>query len=54
MSREPRETIDRLERIATSSGLRMFARIDHAAGDAGQVSVLLAATAPSPPEEVEQ
>jgi uncharacterized protein (DUF302 family) len=29
-----RETIDRLERAATAAGLRIFARIDHAAGAA--------------------
>ena len=38
-----RETIDRLEKIATSRGLRVFARIDHAAG-AAQVGLALRPT----------
>jgi uncharacterized protein (DUF302 family) len=38
-----RETIDRLERIATSKGLTVFARIDHAAG-AAQVGMPLRPT----------
>jgi uncharacterized protein (DUF302 family) len=38
-----RETIDRLERIATAKGLGVFARIDHAAG-AAQVGMALRPT----------
>ncbi|HWE64087.1 MAG TPA: DUF302 domain-containing protein [Chloroflexota bacterium] len=38
-----RETIDRLEQLATSRGLRVFARIDHAAG-AAQVGMALRPT----------
>jgi uncharacterized protein (DUF302 family) len=38
-----RDTIDRLERIATSKGLRVFARIDHAAG-AAEVGMTLRPT----------
>ena len=38
-----RETIDRLERIATARGLVVFARIDHAAG-AAQVGMALRPT----------
>ena len=38
-----RETIDRLERIATARGLRVFARLDHAAG-AAQVGLALRPT----------
>jgi uncharacterized protein (DUF302 family) len=38
-----RETIDRLERIVTSKGLRVFARIDHADG-AAQVGLALRPT----------
>ena len=37
------ETIDRLERIVTSRGLRVFTRIDHAAG-AAQVGMALRPT----------
>ena len=38
-----RETIDRLERIVTSKGLRVFVRVDHAAG-AAQVGLALRPT----------
>jgi uncharacterized protein (DUF302 family) len=38
-----REVIDRLEKIITSKGLRVFARIDHAAG-AAQVGMALRPT----------